>query len=55
MTETSESPEYKKKLAEFEERIGSFDTSKVPTIIEAGAAAMEQQLPYLRRLLGLND
>ena len=41
-------------IPEFDERIGAFDTTKVPTIIEAGARAMEQQLPYLRRLLGLN-
>jgi NTE family protein len=42
-------------IPEFEERIGSFDTTKVPYLIERGEAAMAEQLPYLKRLLGTQD
>lgn len=40
-------------LPEFEERISSFDTSKVPYLINKGEEAMAQQLPYLKKLLGI--
>ena len=40
-------------LPEFEERIGPFDTTKIPYLIEKGAQAMEEQLPYLNQLLGM--
>jgi NTE family protein len=40
-------------LPEFEERIGPFDTTRIPYLIEKGAQAMEDQLPYLNQLLGL--
>lgn len=39
----------------FEERIGAFDTSKLPKIIEAGERAIEEHLPYLKRLLAAPD
>jgi len=39
-------------IPEFEKRIGSFDVSRVPYLIDKGAEAMEEQLPYLKRLLG---
>jgi NTE family protein len=35
----------------FDHKIGLTDASEVPYIIEEGARAMEEQLPYLRRLL----
>lgn len=40
-------------VPEFGERIRLFDVDKIPFIIEAGAQAMEAQLPYLRRLLAV--
>jgi NTE family protein len=40
-------------LPEFEERIGPFDTTRIPYLIEKGAQAMEEQLPYLNQLLGM--
>lgn len=36
----------------FEQRIRLFDTQKIPSIIQAGEAAAEEQLPYLLQLLG---
>ena len=38
-------------LPQFEQRIGLFDTDKIPYIIEQGAKATEEQLPYLKKLL----
>lgn len=38
-------------LPQFKQRIGLFDTAKVPDIIEAGEEAALQQLPYLHALL----
>ena len=38
-------------IPRFEQRIRLFDTEKMPYIIEAGERAMEEQMPYLRRLL----
>lgn len=39
-------------IPRFSERIRLFDTAKIPLIIDEGEAAMAEQLPYLRRLLG---
>ena len=38
-------------IPEFNQRIGLFDTGKVPYIIEAGEAAAREQIDYLKRLL----
>lgn len=38
-------------LPQFEQRIGLFDTDKIPYIIEAGERAMQAQMPYLKKLL----
>ncbi len=38
-------------VPQFKERIGLFDTHRIPYVIEEGERATEQQLPYLRRLL----
>ena len=38
-------------VPQFRERIRLFDTAKIPTIIEEGERAAEEQMPYLRRLL----
>jgi NTE family protein len=38
-------------VPKFAERIGLFDTHKIPYVIEEGERATEEQLPYLRRLL----
>lgn len=38
-------------LPEFHQRIGLFDTDKMPYIIEEGEKAAEAQLPYLKKLL----
>lgn len=38
-------------IPQFTQRIRLFDTEKIPYIIEEGRRAMEEQLPYLRRLL----
>jgi NTE family protein len=37
-------------LPSFERRIGSFDIHEIPYIIERGAEATEEHLPYIRRL-----
>src|SRR6185436_12468849 len=37
----------------FSQRIHLFDTEKIPLIVEEGERAAEEQLPYLRRLLGI--
>lgn len=42
-------------IPEFEERIGPFDTTRIPYLIEKGAQAMEEQLPYLNHLLAGSD
>jgi len=39
-------------IPQFSQRIHLFDTDKIPLIIEEGERAAEEQLPYLRRLLG---
>lgn len=39
-------------LPEFEEYIGPFDTTRIPYLVEKGERAMEEQLPYLKRVLG---
>jgi NTE family protein len=38
-------------LPEFDGRVGAFETSRLPHIIERGELAMEQQIPYIKRLL----
>ena len=38
-------------IPQFGERIRLFETEKMPYVIEQGALAMREQLPYLRRLL----
>ena len=38
-------------VPKFSEKIGLFDTHKIPYVIEEGERATEEQLPYLRRLL----
>jgi len=38
-------------IPEFEQPVGLFDTSKFPYVIEQGERAMQEQLPYLNRLL----
>lgn len=38
-------------IPRFRQRIRLFDTEKIPSIIEDGERATEEQLPYLRRLL----
>jgi len=38
----------------FSQRIRLFDTEKIPAIIEDGERAAEEQIPYLKRLLGLD-
>src|SRR5581483_5707072 len=40
-------------LPQFNQRIGLFDTDKIPYIIEAGERAAQEQLPYLKNLLSL--
>ncbi len=42
-------------LPEFEGRISPFDTSKISYVIEKGAQAMEEQLPYLNQLLAMQN
>ena len=38
-------------VPQFEQRVGLFDTAKIPYVIQVGEAAAEAQLPYLRRLM----
>jgi NTE family protein len=38
-------------VPQFKERIGLFDTDKIPYIIEEGERAAEEQLPYIRQLI----
>ena len=38
-------------LPQFTERVGLFETRKIPYVIAEGERAAEEQLPYLRRLL----
>ncbi len=38
-------------LPEFNQRIGLFDTDKIPYIIEEGERAANEQMPYLKKLL----
>ena len=40
-------------LPEFDQHVGPFDTDKVPYLVQKGQEAMEEQLPYLKQLLGL--
>lgn len=39
-------------IPEFEQRIKLFDTDKLPYVIEKGERVAEQQLPYIKQLLG---
>ncbi|MFO7584774.1 MAG: hypothetical protein R6W69_08595, partial [Anaerolineales bacterium] len=39
-------------LPSFEKEIGNFDTAQLPYIIERGQAEAEEQIPYLKKLLG---
>jgi NTE family protein len=38
-------------MPEFEQRVGLFSTGKIPYVIEQGARAAEEVLPYLKRLV----
>jgi NTE family protein len=38
-------------LPEFDGRVNAFDTHRLPHIIERGARAMEEQLPYVKQIL----
>lgn len=38
-------------VPEFDRKIGVFDTSQIPYLIDQGRAAMAEHLPYLRKLL----
>lgn len=38
-------------MPEFERRVSLFDTDRIPAVIEQGARATEEVLPYLKRLL----
>jgi NTE family protein len=38
-------------MPRFAQRVGLFDTKKIPYVIEEGERAAEEQLPYLKRLL----
>jgi len=38
-------------IPEFKERVGLFDTDKIPSIVEEGERASLEQLPYIRQLL----
>ena len=42
-------------MPQFRQRIRLFDTDKIPDIIEDGERAAEEQLPYLRRVLGAEE
>jgi hypothetical protein len=39
-------------LPKFDRPVGTFDTHQIPYVIEQGSLAAEENLPYLRRLLG---
>lgn len=38
-------------LPQFNQHIGLFDTEKIPYVVDEGARAAEEQLPYLKKLL----
>lgn len=38
-------------VPQFEQKVGLFDTEKIPYVIEQGERAMQAQLPYLRQVL----
>jgi NTE family protein len=38
-------------IPRFAERVGLFETAKIPYVVGEGERAMEEQLPYLKRLL----
>ena len=40
-------------VPQFTERVGLFDTAKIGYVIEEGERAAAEQIPYLRRLLGM--
>ena len=42
-------------VPQFDQHVGLFDTAKIGYVIEEGERAAAEQLPYLRRLLGLGD
>jgi NTE family protein len=41
-------------IPDFKQRIGLFDTDKLPYVIEEGERATEKQLPYIKQLLSNN-
>lgn len=42
-------------IPDFEERIGWFDTEKIPYLIDKGTALMKEHVPYLKQLLHLDN
>jgi NTE family protein len=38
-------------IPEFKQRVGLFDTDKIPYVVEEGERAAEEQVPYIRKLL----
>jgi NTE family protein len=40
-------------VPEFTQRVGLFDTWKIPYVIEEGRRAAERHIPYIQRLLGV--
>ena len=42
-------------VPQFNQKVGLFDTEKFPYVIEQGERAMEEQLPYLKRVLALTN
>ena len=42
-------------IPQFRERVRLFDTAKIPYVVEEGERAMDEQLPYLRRLLAAGE
>jgi len=42
-------------VPQFKERVGLFDTHKIPYVIEEGERAAQEQLPYIRRLIAATD
>ncbi|HYT32398.1 MAG TPA: patatin-like phospholipase family protein [Thermoanaerobaculia bacterium] len=42
-------------VPQFKERVGLFDTHKIPYVIEEGERAAQEKLPYIRRLLAATD
>lgn len=38
-------------LPNFEKRVGTFDTTQIPYIIEQGEKATEEHIPYIKQLM----